>query len=110
MYRSRRCWFKALNPVITFQGYSRKGAALHGLKKFAEAEKAYEAGLKIEPENAQLKKGLEEVERDASAGMAGMGNMFGLFLAFAAVIRPFPFNRLTCNHLSPFQETCLART
>ncbi|KAI9022487.1 hypothetical protein DFJ74DRAFT_93060 [Hyaloraphidium curvatum] len=54
------------------KGYSRQGAALHGLKRFDEAEKAYREGLKIEPENAQLKKGLEEVERNATGGMFGL--------------------------------------
>ncbi|KAK9717136.1 Hsp90 cochaperone [Basidiobolus ranarum] len=44
------------------KGYGRKGAALHGLNKTEEARQAYKEGLAIEPNNAQLKKGLEEAE------------------------------------------------
>ncbi|CAG8537095.1 10334_t:CDS:10 [Funneliformis caledonium] len=44
------------------KGYSRKGAALHGLGKLEEARETYQEGLRYEPNNAQLKKALEEVE------------------------------------------------
>ncbi|CAI2165459.1 2680_t:CDS:10 [Funneliformis geosporum] len=44
------------------KGYSRKGAALHGLGKYEEAREIYQEGLRYEPNNAQLKKALEEVE------------------------------------------------
>jgi stress-induced-phosphoprotein 1 len=43
------------------KGYVRKGAALHFQKKYADAISAYEAGLKVAPEDASLKKGLDEV-------------------------------------------------
>ena len=46
------------------QGYSRKGAALHGLHEYDDAIEAYEAGLKIEPENAGLKKGKEDAMKE----------------------------------------------
>ena len=39
----------------------RKGAALHGLRRYAEAIEVYEAGVKIEDSPA-LRKGLEEVK------------------------------------------------
>ncbi|XP_058947745.1 stress-induced-phosphoprotein 1-like [Pocillopora verrucosa] len=42
------------------KGYSRLGAALSFLKRYDEAEKAYTKGLQLDPENAQLKSGLEE--------------------------------------------------
>ncbi|CAH3145626.1 unnamed protein product [Pocillopora meandrina] len=42
------------------KGYSRLGAALSFLKLYDEAEKAYTKGLQLDPENAQLKSGLEE--------------------------------------------------
>jgi stress-induced-phosphoprotein 1 len=45
------------------KGYGRKGAALYGLGDLEGATKAYEEGLKIEPTNSLLKKGLEDVER-----------------------------------------------
>lgn len=48
------------------KGYARKGAALHGLKRFDPAIEAYESGLKLE-DSAPLRKGLEEVK--AAQGM-----------------------------------------
>ena len=58
------------------KGYSRKGAALHAQKKYDEAVEAYNEGLKIDPSNAGLKSGLEEVNaaKRSSEGPAGMGN------------------------------------
>lgn len=49
-----------VNPSWS-KGYARKGAALHGARKFDEAIVAYEAGLKLEDSPA-LRKGLKEVE------------------------------------------------
>jgi stress-induced-phosphoprotein 1 len=43
------------------KGYARKGAALHGAKRFDEAIEAYEAGLTLEDSPA-LRKGLQEVK------------------------------------------------
>jgi stress-induced-phosphoprotein 1 len=42
------------------KGYARKGAALHGARRYDEAILAYEEGLKHEDSPA-LRKGLEEV-------------------------------------------------
>merc|ERR1719494_188496 len=42
------------------KGYSRLGAALSLLKSYDEAEDAYMQGLKIDPNNEQLKAGLQE--------------------------------------------------
>jgi stress-induced-phosphoprotein 1 len=50
-----------LNPKWG-KGYVRKGAALHGARKYDEAIVAYEDGLKVEDLPA-LKKGLEEVKQ-----------------------------------------------
>ncbi|KAJ3003097.1 UNVERIFIED_CONTAM: hypothetical protein HDU68_005883, partial [Siphonaria sp. JEL0065] len=97
-YASIRNYSKALldaeetvkiNPSWA-KGYSRKGAALHGLGEYEEAIEAYKAGLELEPGNALLKKGLEEAEALAfeeknasqSAGGAddaagGLGKIFG---------------------------------
>eukprot|EP00658_Telonema_sp_P-2_P011834 TRINITY_DN14532_c0_g1_i1.p1 TRINITY_DN14532_c0_g1~~TRINITY_DN14532_c0_g1_i1.p1 ORF type:complete len:596 (-),score=219.51 TRINITY_DN14532_c0_g1_i1:314-2062(-) len=59
------------------KGYSRKGAALHGQNKLQEAHGAYEEGLKIDPENAALKKGMADVRAAGSAdGTASILNMF----------------------------------
>ena len=43
------------------KGYARKGAALHGERRYVEAIEAYETGLKIEDSPA-LRKGLDEVK------------------------------------------------
>ncbi|KAI9203058.1 uncharacterized protein BJ171DRAFT_460857 [Polychytrium aggregatum] len=60
------------------KGYSRKGVALFGLGKHSDAAEAYQAGLKIEPENAALKQGLEDVENAmANEGLGGLGKLFG---------------------------------
>lgn len=45
------------------KGYSRRGAALHSLKRYNDAANAYEAGLKIAPDDAGLKEGLAELKR-----------------------------------------------
>ncbi|PVU88710.1 hypothetical protein BB559_005439 [Furculomyces boomerangus] len=43
------------------KGYSRKGAALHGLQRLEDAKAAYEQGLVVDPTNPQLKKSLAEI-------------------------------------------------
>ncbi len=49
-----------MNPAWS-KGYARKGAALHGLKRYDDAIVAYEAGIKYEDSPA-LRKGLQEVQ------------------------------------------------
>uniref|UniRef100_A0A0K8TBK0 Stress-induced-phosphoprotein 1 n=1 Tax=Lygus hesperus TaxID=30085 RepID=A0A0K8TBK0_LYGHE len=44
------------------KGYSRKGSALAYLGKHKDAIQAYEEGLKHDPNNAQLKEGIQEVK------------------------------------------------
>lgn len=72
----------ALNPEFA-KGYSRKGAALHALKRYNDAMAAYEEGLAKFPGDAGLKKGLEEVTRDKNGGGGaggaggGAGGLFG---------------------------------
>ncbi|KAF9908689.1 Hsp90 cochaperone [Linnemannia zychae] len=60
------------------KGYGRKATALYGLGRYPEANDVYEAGLKIEPTNALLQKGLQEtkqaMEKEASMGI---GQFFG---------------------------------
>ena len=55
------------------KGYSRLGAAYHGLNQYEEAIQAYKKGLELDPQNASLKKGLEEAEAEQAAS----GNPFG---------------------------------
>jgi len=58
------------------KGYGRKGAALHSLQRYEEAEKAYEAGLKVSPDDASLKSSLEEVQK-AKISAESQFNPFG---------------------------------
>jgi len=44
------------------KGYSRLGASLSYLERYKEALEAYQDGLKHDPENAQLKQGVQETE------------------------------------------------
>lgn len=74
----------AINPDFS-KGYSRKGAALHSLKRYNDAIAAYEEGLAKFSNDAALKKGLEDVKRDKEGppprsfgGGGGMGAMPGM--------------------------------
>ncbi|KAJ2363947.1 Hsp90 cochaperone, partial [Coemansia sp. RSA 2611] len=55
------------------KGYSRKGAAQLGLRQYAEACETFEAGLKLDPNNAPLKKGLADAEAAINKEAEGMG-------------------------------------
>jgi len=61
------------------KGYSRKGTALHFLRKYNEARRAYLEGLRIDPNNAQLKQGLEEVQKEINAQNPGGNNPMEIF-------------------------------
>lgn len=68
------------------KGWGRKGTALHGQGDLVGAKDAYEEALKLDPNNAQAKSGLDAVKRaiDAEAredGVSGdpsggLGNLF----------------------------------
>lgn len=59
------------------KGWSRKAAAHHGLEDYHNALEAYEQGLKIEPQNEQLKSGKREVESIlASSQVNPFANIF----------------------------------
>ncbi|KAI9830546.1 MAG: hypothetical protein M1819_005504 [Sarea resinae] len=68
------------------KGWGRKGAALHGQGDLLGSHDAYEAALKLDPNNAQAKSGLAAVKRaiDAEAredgiggdASGGLGNLF----------------------------------
>ena len=51
-----------MSLCFSIQGYSRKAAALCYLDRYEEAKIAYEEALKLDPDNEQLLKGLEEAE------------------------------------------------
>lgn len=84
------------------KGYARKGAALHGLRRYPEAIEAYETGLKIE-ESPVLRKGLKEVidakeadERGDGAEAFGLGKMF----SDPTLLAKLAANPRTAKHLS----------
>ena len=68
------------------KGWSRKGAAMHGMANLVDATDAYEEALKLDPNNAQAKSGFDSVKRaieneakaDGLAGdpTGGLGSMF----------------------------------
>lgn len=73
------------------KGYSRKGAALHALHSYEEAINAYNKGLEIAPNDANLKKGRQSVEhilmqQQQSAG-GGMQNPLGQLFNAQAIER-----------------------
>ena len=67
------------------KGYARKGAALHGARRYDDAIVAYEAGIKLEDSPA-LRKGLQEVQ-DAKG-------MFEINHSAAPVLIKSPFLKL----------------
>lgn len=59
------------------KAYGRKGAALHALKKYAEAEETYQAGLTACPGDASLTSGLKEVQDARAKTEAAQNSPFG---------------------------------
>ncbi|KAI9918788.1 hypothetical protein PsorP6_011333 [Peronosclerospora sorghi] len=78
------------------KGYSRKGAALHALKRYDEAKDAYNEGLKLDAANAACLSGMEEVKKAqaaASQPFNPLANAFG----------PNMFGKIATNpRISPF--------
>jgi len=77
------------------KGHVRKGAALHGLKRYDDAFKAYSEGLKKVPGDAALTRGLEEVRRvraeaEAAASRANnpLAKLFGPELLSRMAMHP----------------------
>ncbi|GAQ78393.1 HSP70/HSP90 organizing protein HOP [Klebsormidium nitens] len=68
------------------KGYSRQGSAYMGLQKYDEAIKAFENGLKVDPNNEVLKEGLEDA-RDQKDQAEGKGGMSGLFSTPEALMK-----------------------
>ncbi|KAL3801498.1 hypothetical protein HJC23_000936 [Cyclotella cryptica] len=83
----------AIDPNFA-KGYSRKGAALHALKRYNDAVTAFEEGLAKFPGDASLKKGLDDVKRDrdgpppSSRLPGGLGNLFGDNLIQQIMLNP----------------------
>ncbi|KAJ3069119.1 Hsp90 cochaperone, partial [Quaeritorhiza haematococci] len=80
------------------KGYSRKGAALYGLQKLKEASEAYKAGLKLDPNNALLQKGLDDVEN----AMMADGGMDDPMSSITKLFGPDVWTKIATNpKLSP---------
>jgi stress-induced-phosphoprotein 1 len=86
-YASLKDWQKALDDANKTteikpdwaKGWGRKGTALHGEGDLVGASDAFDQALKLDPNNAQAKSGLEAVKRAVEAesgGDAGLGGMF----------------------------------
>jgi len=88
-----------INPGWS-KGYARKGAALHGSRKYDEAIAAYEEGLKLE-DSAPLRKGLKEVQ-DAKAHDSAGGEGLGLGKMFSDpnLLGKLASNPRTSKHLA----------
>jgi stress-induced-phosphoprotein 1 len=104
----KKLWTGALEDaeqVVTLnpswgKGYARKGAALHGSRRYDEAIAAYEKGLEYE-DGPALRKGLQEV-KDAKAKEESAGPDFGLGKMFQDpnLIGKLATNPRTQKHLS----------
>jgi stress-induced-phosphoprotein 1 len=70
-----------LNPSWA-RGYSRKGAALHGLAMFDEAITAYKKGLELEPGSASFTTAISEAEKAKQAEKVDSNQIFNQFAAF----------------------------
>lgn len=57
------------------KGYTRKGLAEYFLKKYDDAEKTYEAGLKLAPQDKGLLEGMEKVKSAKANPMGGAGGV-----------------------------------
>ncbi|GHJ89129.1 hypothetical protein NliqN6_5531 [Naganishia liquefaciens] len=89
-----------LDPSFV-KGHARKGAALHGLGELEEAVFAYEEGLKVDPANAPLKKGLDDVKRalDARGPPGGGDGGMGQFFRDPALLGKLAANPKTAPHM-----------
>jgi stress-induced-phosphoprotein 1 len=81
------------------KGYARKGAALHGARRYDEGVAAYEIGLKYEDSPA-LRKGLKEVQ-DARASEEGPeANGLGKIFSDPNLLGKLASNPRTQKHLA----------
>ncbi|KAH7066122.1 hypothetical protein BKA63DRAFT_425975 [Paraphoma chrysanthemicola] len=84
-YASLRDWEKALTDANKTteikpdwaKGWGRKGTALHGKGDWIDAKEAFDEALKLDPNNAQAKSGLDAVQRAVEAEARSDGDLGG---------------------------------
>eukprot|EP01063_Lacrimia_lanifica_P031817 TRINITY_DN5323_c0_g1_i1.p1 TRINITY_DN5323_c0_g1~~TRINITY_DN5323_c0_g1_i1.p1 ORF type:complete len:550 (+),score=319.69 TRINITY_DN5323_c0_g1_i1:53-1702(+) len=64
-----------INPTWA-KGYSRLGAALHGMRRYDEAIEAFQKGLKIDPNMAALQQGMEAAIKSKAAPTHPLAQLF----------------------------------
>ena len=84
---------KCIELCPTFaKGYSRKGAALHTLRRYDEAIECYDRGLAIAPNDSGLQNGKAEVQKakaaHSEAGESGLGSLFGPQMISKLAVHP----------------------
>ena len=52
------------------KGFSRRGNALHGMRRLEEAKTAYEQALRLDPENGVVKRSLQDCDKILRGGPA----------------------------------------
>ncbi|KAL2125010.1 hypothetical protein VTJ04DRAFT_1375 [Mycothermus thermophilus] len=105
-YASKKDWDNALNDATKTtelkpdwpKGWSRKGAALYGKGDLLGAHDAYEQGLKLDPNNAGMKKDLDSVKRAMENEASGAGAGFDPTKGLGAMFRdPNLLQKLASN-------------
>ncbi|KAJ2894431.1 Heat shock protein sti1 like protein [Zalerion maritima] len=109
-HASKKDWAEALKDAEKTvevkpdwpKGWSRKGAAQHGSGDLFGAYESYESGLKIDPNNAQMKQSLASVEKAmrAEVGGGGPANPFADMLKDPATMAKLAANPETAGYLS----------
>eukprot|EP01100_Stratorugosa_tubuloviscum_P000793 TRINITY_DN117_c1_g2_i4.p1 TRINITY_DN117_c1_g2~~TRINITY_DN117_c1_g2_i4.p1 ORF type:complete len:319 (-),score=177.58 TRINITY_DN117_c1_g2_i4:928-1884(-) len=96
-YASLKDWTKALSDAQKTvelksdfaKGFSRLGIAYFYLGDLEKATKAYQDGLKLDPNNQQLKQGLEQAQIETrQRGLKGLQKLFGNDIFARAATNP----------------------
>lgn len=107
-HASKKDWTEALKDAEKTteikpdwpKGWSRKGAALHGSGDLLGAFDAYTEGLKLDPNNAQMKQSLASVENAMQAEAGGSGNPFKKMFSDPTMLSKLASNPKTAKYLS----------
>ncbi len=86
------------------RGYSRKGLAEYYLEKYDDAAASYEAGLKLDPNNEQLKTQLAEAKQAAEANMFGSAQEVSKKLGADPIIKQYMKDPAFCAQMQQCQS------